>query len=172
MINPGSKTRIMFNGGVSYVDLRSEQLAQQNGGWQFNVMAGVQQTLPWDLRLSANVIAMGGHVSLQGSSTGMSMAMLGLTKTFLNDRLSVGINGVAPISKDFKLHMGSTTRGSGFTTTMNTAINMAQVAIQVSWTFGKQGNQGAKRVRRTIENDSQLNSTTTAESMNSVMQMQ
>ena len=68
--------------------------------------------------------------------------------------------------------MGSTTRGSGFTTTMNTAINMAQVAIQVSWTFGKQGNQGAKRVRRTIENDSQLNSTTTAESMNSVMQMQ
>lgn len=172
MINPGSKTRIMFNGGVSYVDLRSEQLGQKNGGWQFNVMAGVQQTLPWDLRLSANVIAMGGHVSLQGSSTGMSMAMLGLTKTFLNDRLSVGINGVAPLSKDFKMHMGSTTRGSGFTTTMNTAINMAQVAIQVSWTFGKQGGQGTKRARRSIENDTQLNSSTTAESMNSVMQMQ
>jgi len=162
----------MFNGGVSYVDLRSEQLGQKNGGWQFNVMAGVQQTLPWDLRLSANVIAMGGHVSLQGSSTGMSMAMLGLTKTFLNDRLSVGINGVAPLSRDFKMHMGSTTRGSGFTTTMNTAINMAQVAIQVSWTFGKQGSQGTKRARHTIENDTQLNSTTTAESMNSVMQMQ
>ena len=168
MWNPGSKTRIMFNGGVSYVDLRSQQLQQQNKGVEYNVMAGVQQTLPWDLRLSANVIAMGSRVSLQGTSTGMSIATLGVTKTFLDDRLSIGINGVAPLSRDFKMHMNSTTSGAGFTTNMTTAINMAQVALQVSWTFGRQG-QGTKKARRSIENDSQLNSSTTAESMGSVL---
>lgn len=172
MLNPGSKTRIMFNGGVSYVDLSSEQLGQKNSGWQYNVMAGVQQTLPWDLRLSANVVAMGSSVTLQGKTSGMSMAMLGLTKTFLNDRLSVGINGVAPLSKDFKMHINSSSRGAGFTTNMRNTINMAQVALQISWTFGKQGGQGTKRARRSIENDTQLNSSTTAESMNSMMQMQ
>ncbi|MBO6096330.1 MAG: TonB-dependent receptor family protein, partial [Bacteroidales bacterium] len=168
MWNPGSKTRIMFNGGISYVDLRSQQLQQQNKGVEYNVMAGVQQTLPWDLRLSANVIAMGSRVSLQGTSTGMSMATLGVTKTFLDDRLSIGINGIVPLSKDFKMHMNSTSTGAGFATSMTTSINMAQVALQVSWTFGKQG-QGAKKARRSIENDSQLNSSTTAESMGSVI---
>ena len=168
MWNPRSKTRIMFNGGVSYVDLRSQLLQQQNKGVEYNVMAGVQQTLPWDLRLSANVIAMGSRVSLQGTSTGMSIATLGVTKTFLDDRLSIGINGVAPLSRDFKMHMNSTTSGAGFTTNMTTAINMAQVALQVSWTFGRQG-QGTKKARRSIENDSQLNSSTTAESMGSVL---
>ena len=168
MWNPGSKTRIMFNGGISYVDLRSQQLQQQNKGVEYNVMAGVQQTLPWDLRLSANVIAMGSRVSLQGTSTGMSMATLGVTKTFLDDRLSIGINGIAPLSKDFKMHMNSTSTGAGFATSMTTSINMAQVALQVSWTFGKQG-QGAKKARRSIENDPQLNSSTTAESMGSVI---
>ena len=170
MFNPGSKTRIMFNGGLSYVNMKSAQLGQQNSGWEYNVMAGVQQTRPWDLRLSGNVIAMGSSVSLQGTSTGMSMAMLGLTKTFLEDRLSVGINAVAPLSRDLKMHMGSTTTGAGFTTNMNTSINMAQVAVQISWTFGRQG-QGAKKARRSIENDEQLNTTTTAESMGSMMGM-
>ena len=128
------------------------------------------QTLPWDLRLSGNVIAMGSSVSLQGTSSGMSMAMLGLTKTFLDDRLSVGINAVAPLSKDLKMHMTSSTAGAGFTTNMSTAINMAQVAVQISWTFGRQG-QGAKKARKSIENDAQLNTTTTAESMGSMMGM-
>ena len=172
MVNPGSKTRLMLNGGVSYVNLRSDELAQQNSGWQYNVMAGVQQTLPWDLRLSANVVAMGSSVSLQGSSSGMSMAMLGLTKTFFDDRLSIGINGMAPLSKDFKMHMNSISTGAGFTTNMGTTIQMAQVALQVSWTFGKQGQSTTKRARRSIENDEQLNSSTTAESMGSMMQIQ
>lgn len=168
MFNPTNRTRVMFNGGVSYVDLRSEQLGQSNSGWEYNVMAGVQQTLPADFRLSANVVAMGRNISLQGTSTGMSMAMLGVTKSFLDDRLSFTLNGVAPLSRDLKMHMNSTSTGAGFTTNMSTTIQMAQVALQASWSFGKQG-QGARKVRRSIENDSQLNTTTTAESMGSIM---
>ena len=170
MINPTNKTRIMLNGGLSYSDIRSEELKQQNNGWAYNVMVGLQQTMFWDLRLSANVISMGSSVNLQGSSSGMSMATLGLTKSFLSDRLSFSVNGVLPLAKGFEMNMSSTTTGNGFTTNMNTTIPMRQITFQVSWTFGKQGNYTTKRARRTIENEDQLNSSSTAESMGSMMQ--
>ena len=169
MINPTNKTRIMINGGLTYSDITSAQLNQHNNGFSYNLMLGGQQTLPWDLRLSANVMVMGSQVTLQGSSTGMSMATLGLTKTFFDDRLSLSVNGMLPLAKGFEMGMSSTTTGNGFTTSMSTTIPMRQITFQVSWTFGKQGNYSAKKARRSIENESQLNSTSTAESMGSMM---
>lgn len=169
MLNPTNKTRIMINGGVSYSDIASTQLGQSNNGWAYNLMVGGQQTLPWDVRLSANAIMMGSQVTLQGRTTGISMAMLGLTKSFLNDRLSFSVNGVLPLAKGFELSMSSHTEGKGFVSDMSTTIPIRQITFQVSWTFGKQGNYSAKRASRTIQNEDQLNSTTTAESMGSIM---
>ena len=169
MLNPTNKTRIMLNGGVTYSDIASAQLGQHNSGWAYNLMVGGQQTLPWDIRLSANAIVMGSQVTLQGRTTGMSMAMVGLTKSFLNDRLSFSVNGMLPLAKGFEMSMSSHTEGKGFVSDMSTTIPMRQVAFQVSWTFGKQGNYSAKRASRTIQNEDQLNSTTTAESMGSIM---
>ncbi len=169
MLTPTSKTRIMLNGGFGYSDLRSAQLGQQNAGWNYNALLGVQQTLPWDLRLSANFITSGKQITLQGWSTGMSIGMLGLTKTFLDDRLSLSVNGLVPLARDFKMTMKTHTVGSGFTSDMITRIPMSAVTFQISWSFGKQGNYSAKRARRSIENESQLNTSTTAESMSSVI---
>ena len=169
MLNPTNKTRIMINGGVTYSDIASAQLQQSNSGWAYNLMVGGQQTLPWDIRLSANAIMMGSQVTLQGRTTGMSMAMVGLTKSFLNDRLSFSVNGMLPLAKGFEMSMSSHTVGNGFVSDMSTTIPMRQITFQVSWTFGKQGNYGAKRASRTIQNEDQLNSTTTAESMGSIM---
>lgn len=171
MLNPGRKTRIMLNGGVSYVSLSSEQLNQKNSGWNYNLMAGVQQTLPWDIRLSANFIMMGRNVSLQGWSSGMRAGMLGFTKSFLDDRLSFSINGILPLMKGLNMSMESYTVGKGFTSSTITQIPMRAITFQVSWTFGKQGNYSAKKTRRSIENESQLNSSTTAESMSGIMGM-
>ncbi|MBO4633817.1 MAG: TonB-dependent receptor [Bacteroidales bacterium] len=169
MFTPGRSTRIMFNGGVGYNDLRSPQLGQQNSGWNYNLMLGVQQTLPWDIRMSANVLAMGNSVSLQGSSTGIRMGMLGFTKSFLEDRLSVSLNGMVPLMKNLNMSMESWSSGSGFTTHSLTQLPLGQVMLQISWSFGKQGNYGAKKTRRTIENETQLNSSSTAETMGSVL---
>ena len=169
MLTPTSKTRIMLNGGFGYSDLRSAQLGQQNAGWNYNALLGVQQTLPWDLRLSANFVTSGKQITLQGWSTGMSIGMLGLTKTFLDDRLSLSVNGLVPLAKDFKMTMRSHTAGNGFVSDMTTRIPMSAVTFQISWSFGKQGNYSAKRARRSIENESQLNTSTTAESMSSVI---
>ena len=172
MITPWPKTRIMVNGGVSYSDIRSEILDQRNWGWNYNAMIGLQQTMFWDLRLSANFIKAGRSVSLQGWNSGMSMGMLGLTKTFFDDRLSISVNGVTHLTKGKDLTIQSFSAGKGFTMNSLTTVPMRQVLFQVSWTFGKQGNYSAKRTRRTIQNEEQLNSTTTAESMGSMMQMQ
>ena len=169
MLTPTSKTRIMLNGGFGYSDLRSAQLGQQNAGWNYNALLGVQQTLPWDLRLSANFITSGKEITLQGWSTGLSIGMLGLTKTFLDDRLSLSVNGIVPLAKDFKMTMRSHTAGNGFVSDMTTRIPMSAVTFQISWSFGKQGNYSTKRARRSIENESQLNTSTTAESMGSVI---
>ena len=169
MLNPTNKTRIMVNGGLTYSDLRSETLKQQNAGWAYNLMLGGQQTLPWDLRLSLNAIMMGSQVTLQGRTTGLSMAIAGLTKTFLDDRLSLSINGMLPLAKGFEMSMSSHTVGDGFVSDMSTVIPMRQITFQVSWSFGKQGNYSAKKARHSIENEDQLNSTTTAESMGSIM---
>jgi outer membrane receptor protein involved in Fe transport len=171
MLNPGRKTRIMLNGGVSYVNLSSEQLNQKNSGWNYNLMAGVQQTLPWDIRLSANYIMMGRNVSLQGWSSGMRAGMLGVTKSFLDDRLSFSLNGILPLMKGLNMSMESYTAGKGFTSSTITQIPMRAITFQVSWTFGKQGNYSTKKARRSIENESQLNSSTTAESMSGIMGM-
>jgi hypothetical protein len=171
MLNPGQKTRIMLNGGVSYVSLSSEQLNQKNSGWTYNLMAGVQQTLPWDLRLSANFIMAGNRVSLQGWSSGMRAGMLGVTKTFLNDRLSLSLNGILPLMKGLNMSMESYTAGKGFTSSTITQIPIRAITFQISWTFGKQGNYSTKRTRRSIDNDSQLNSSTAAVSMPGIMQM-
>ncbi|MBO7547520.1 MAG: TonB-dependent receptor [Bacteroidales bacterium] len=170
MLTPGQKTRIILNGGAGYTDLRSATLRQSNAGWNYNAMLGVQQTLPADFRLSANLIAAGRSVNLQGWSSGISLATLGLTRTFLDDRLSVSLNGISPLAKSGRLAMESHTRGNGFTTDMSTRIPLAQATLNVSWTFGRQGT-GAKRARRTIENESQLNATSTAETMGSVLTM-
>ena len=159
----------MINGGLTYSDIASAQLGQHNSGWAYNLMLGGQQTLPWDIRLSANAIMMGSQVTLQGRTTGMSMAMVGLTKSFLNDRLSFSVNGMLPLAKGFEMSMSSHTVGNGFVSDMSTTIPMRQITFQVSWTFGKQGNYSAKRASRTIQNEDQLNSTTTAESMGSIM---
>ncbi len=168
---PGSKTRIMLNGGVSYEDLRSSQLGQQNNGWTYNAIVSVQQTLPWDLRASANFISMGRSVTLQGWSSGMNACVLGLTKTFLDDRLSLSVNGILPLSKGLNMNMESYSRGNDFTTHSVTTIPMKAITFQISWTFGKQGGYGAKKARRSIENEAQLNSTSTAQSMGSILTM-
>ncbi len=169
MVSLGSKTRLILNGGGGYRDLRSAQLGQSNSGWTYNAMAGVQQTLPGDFRLSANLVAAGNSVTLQGWSSGMSMGILGLTKTFLEDRLSLSLNGISPLGHGGRLALDSYAAGKGFTSQTQVRVPIRQAALHVSWTFGRQGS--TKRARRTIENDAQLNASSMAESVGSVVAM-
>lgn len=164
MWNAGSKTRFILNGGVDYADLRSDVLGQSNNGWSYNALLGLQQTLPWDLRFSANGILMSKSYSLQGWNTGISIGTVGLTKTFLGDRLSVSVNAVSQLGgKDLAIKAYTATKD--FTMDMKTIVPMKQLSLSISWTFGKQGNFGVKKARRSITNDEVINTQSTAEAL-------
>ena len=165
MVNAGAKTRIILNGGVDYSDLRSDVLGQQNSGWSGNGLLGFQQTLPWDLRFSANAILMSRTKDLQGWSTGISLGTLGLTKTFLDDRLSVSLSIISPLSSG-SLAIKSHSETREFTSDMSIAVPIRQASLSISWTFGKQGNFGVKKTRKTITNDDVINTQSTAETLN------
>ncbi|MCQ2144748.1 MAG: TonB-dependent receptor [Bacteroidales bacterium] len=169
MITPGSKTRIIINGGVSYSDMSSELLSQANSGWSYNVMLGLQQTLPWDLRLSANLITTGSSVSLQGRSNGISLATAGLTKSFLDDKLSVSINGTCGLTNFNNLVIKNSVVGDGFKSESLAKIPMSQISVSLSYSFGKQTMSMKRKPSRRASEDSELNTQSFSESMGSIM---
>ena len=167
--NASGTTRIYLNGGLNYTDLRSELLGQSNSGLSYNAMLGFQQALPLDFSLSANVIAMGRNYSLQGWSSGMSMAMVGLTKSFLDDRLGISINYTLPLTGGKGMEMRSVSEGKDFRSVSVNTIPMQQLNFSISWSFGKQGNARVKSARKTIKNDDVMNTESTSESLGTSM---
>lgn len=168
---PGKKTRIIFNGGGSWTDIRSEALSQSNSGWTYNLLLGVQQTLPWDLRLSANAIASGRTVTLQGYSSGMLLGTLGLTKSFLDDRLSLSINGVSHLTGGRTMKVESVSQTKDFISRTDTGVPLRQISLSLSFSFGKQDNLKVKKSRKSIQEESQLNSKSMTESIGTVIRM-
>lgn len=162
-IMPGSKSRIIINGGAGYDDFSSAELGQSNCGWSWNLLAGLQQTLPWDLRLSANFIFTGNSYSLQGWTTGIRMGSLGVTKSFLDERLALSINGATNLGKG-GLEVRSYTTGRDFSSTSVSSLPIRQLSIGLSWTIGG-GKISVKKAARTITNDHQINTSSQAESL-------
>jgi len=87
------KTRIMLNGGLNYTDMRSSALDLKNSGWTANAMFGLQQTLPWDLKLGAFLITSTKSYTLQGWSSGFNLLTANISKSFFND-IKVPMSGV------------------------------------------------------------------------------
>ena len=167
--NASPTSRIFLNGGLNYTDLRSEVLGQSNSGLSYNAMLGIQQALPLNFSLSANIVAMGKNYSLQGWSSGMSMAMVGVTKSFLDDRLGISINYTLPLTGGKGMEMRSVSEGKDFRSVSVNTIPMQQLNFSISWSFGKQGNARVKSARKTIKNDDIINAESTTESLGSSM---
>ena len=100
-------TRIFFNGGLNYIDLNSDVLGQSNSGWTFNAMVGLQQTLPWDLKLSAFAITSTKSYTLQGWSGGFNLLTASLTKSLLKDKLSLSISGLIGLNNGGNINIES-----------------------------------------------------------------
>lgn len=171
MWTPWTKTRIIFNGGAAYSNISSSMLQQSNAGWSYNAMLGLQQTLPWDLRLSANLISAGSSVTLQGTSSGLSLAMVGLTKSFLDDKLSVSVNAVGSLKGITNLEIANHTEGPGFISDTIAKVPMGQINVSLSYSFGKQsmgGGMKRKASRRTDDTEI-LDTQSISQSMGSMM---
>lgn len=129
-------TRLFFNGGLNYTDMRSDVLAQSNSGWTANAMIGLQQTLPWDLKLSAFAITSTKSYSLQGWNGGFNLLTGSLSKSLLKDKLTLSVSGVVGLNKGGKLNIESCSSGKDFTSHTNVKVPIYGVTFTVSYTFG------------------------------------
>ncbi len=166
--NATKNTRIMLNGDLSYVDLKSNALEMSNSGWQSNVMLGLQQTLPLNIRLSANVMTATKSYTLQGNTSGHNFVMGSLTRTFLHDRLSLSVMAFMPLDGK-NLEMKTMTRGKNFVTQSCTSIPLRFVSLSVSYTLGGNGTT-VKKVKRTIQNDELKETKSQNESIGNMIQ--
>jgi len=146
-------TRLFFNGGLNYTDLRSNTLAQSNNGWTANIMGGVQQTLPWKLQLSAFAIASTKNYTLQGWSGGFNLVTASISKTLLNDKLSLSISGMVGLNKGGKLNIESYNKGTNFTAHNNISVPIYGVTFTASYTFGNTQIMTRQKRQSRIQND-------------------
>ena len=148
----GEKTRLILNGSVSYVHLKSKLLGVSNSGWQWNAMVGLQQTLPLDIKAAAYLIASSKSYTLEGWNSGFNMFSLNLSKTFLNDKLSVSAGFNTGLSKGGCLKMENVSHSSEFDTRTKTKLPMMAVTVGVSYTFGNLAPR-MQQQRKSVEND-------------------
>jgi len=127
-------TRLTLNSTTSYVDLSAGSMNLSNSGWQQTLMANVQQTLPWNLKLSLMYMVNTPSLSLQGKTSGMNIHMIGVTKTCLKDRLTLGLNTINIFHSNMKMEV--TSQGADFTSQTNTDVKMMSLVASASYRFG------------------------------------
>ena len=159
-------TRLFLNGAVDYSDMRSKALDIQNHGWHANVMAGLQQTLPWNIKLSAYVITSTKSYNLQGWSSGFNMLTGTLSKSFFDDKLTFSVMGMTGLGNGGALAINSYSEGKDFTNKMDIKVPMQSVSLTVSYTFGNTKKQFMQR-RSRVESD-YIEHQSSGEAINSV----
>ena len=145
-------TRIFLNGGISYTDMNSDELATSNSGWQANAMVGIQQTLPWDLKLGAYLITSTKSYSLQGWNGGYNLVTANISKSFLNDKLSVSLMGMMGLSDGGNLKIESQSGSNNFAYHQTVKVPLKGFTFTVSYNFGNSKRQ-AKQHTSKIQSD-------------------
>ena len=145
-------TRIFFNGSLNYIDLRSDVLNESNNGWTANIMAGIQQTLPLDLKLSAFAITSTKSYTLQGWNGGFNLVTASISKSLLNNKLNLSLSGQLGLNKGGNISIETCTRGKDFTSYNNVKVPIYGVTFTVSYTFGNT-KMAAKQHKSRVQND-------------------
>ena len=149
--NPVKDTRIYANAELDYDHFNSKVLGQENHGWCPDFVIGAQQTLPYDIRLSANVFVNGRSYNLQGWRSGFNGAALSVSRNFFKEKLGVTIQGFSNFSmKDLKIELY--TNGDGVEVNQKVYIPLKSLSLQLTYNFGK-GNVQVKKTQRSITND-------------------
>ncbi len=154
-VNVSQKMSFSVNGRVAYVKMNSSSPLFRNHGWTGNYGANWNYTLPADIKLSAY----GGQtfhvVQLQGSYSGWYYYGLGVSRSFLNDKLTVALNASnffqASTPFHSKIHSGEKL------TYTDVYSKSWRVGVSVSWNFGHL-NSATKKADLTIDNDDISNS--------------
>ena len=149
--NPGRTTRLSVNMTGTYSDFKSEQLNTHNSGFSGSIFGNVQQTIPWNVKLSAYGGGSTPSVSLQGKGNSYYYYGLSLSRSFLKDnRLNVSVKASNFLGKYMKY------RSETYTDTFHSWSERKRYAmkfgVNVSWRFGDLKAK-VKETVRSINND-------------------
>lgn len=133
-LTPTKTTVVSLSAGANYVDMHSSRLEQSNHGWQYNAYINVEQKLPWHLQWTNMAMIQGRRYSLQGYSSGMSIYTTSLTRSFLNDRLNVGLRYMVPFTG--KLNIKQHTKSSTYSQAMNIKVPIQTISLTLTYNFG------------------------------------
>ena len=145
-------TRLFVNGAVNYLNLSSDALNQSNSGWTANAMIGLQQTLPWNLKLSAFAITSTKNYTLQGWSGGFNLVTASLSKSLLKDKLNLSVSAQLGLNKNGNIHIESYSQGKDFASHTNVNVPISGVTFTISYTFGN-SKMMSKQYTSRVKND-------------------
>jgi outer membrane receptor protein involved in Fe transport len=144
-------TTLHFNATGAYNDLKSDKMSLHNYGYNGTLFGGIQQSLPWELKLGVNGGGMTRTINLQGKGGGYSYYTFYLSRSFLKEqRLTLSAFSVNLFNKNLNYKQSSSTDLFARNTTYHT--NNSMFGISVSLRLGKLQAQ-VKKVARTISND-------------------
>ena len=104
-------------------------------------MMGVQQTLPWNLKAAAYLITSTKTYTLQGWSSGFNLVTASLSKSLLNDKLTIGVQALTGLSEGGSIKMETYSKGSNFSQKQSIKVPISGVSLTLSYTFGKNRQQ-------------------------------
>jgi hypothetical protein len=148
--NASPNTRVYINLYGRYNDWRSPARNLRNSGWEGFVYGGVQHTLPWELRLSLNLIGNTPSTSLQGQYGGFFDYNLALNRSFINKRLTISAFAGSFLKKYQK--QTNETFDTAFNMTSNSYYSRRRFGVSISYRIGEL-KANVKKAVRTINND-------------------
>lgn len=148
--NASPKTRVYMNLYGSYSDLRSPSRNLRSSGFELFSYSGVQHTLPWELRLSLNLMGYTPYTSLQGKSRGGYDYSLGLNRSFIDKRLTISAFA-GNFFKKYQRH-SSQTFDTAFNMRSNNYYSRQRFGVSISYRIGEL-KASVKKAARTINND-------------------
>ncbi|BCS84718.1 TonB-dependent receptor [Prevotella herbatica] len=131
-----TSTRMMLNAEAGYTDLRSAALNAKNNGWNLNVNYGIQQNMPWDIKLTTNLELMTRKHTLQGYESGMSLLSASISKSFCNDKWNVTVSGTTGLGHGGNIVWTSYNKGNDFNSTNSFTEPVKNISLGISYTFG------------------------------------
>lgn len=148
-----SSLKITMNLSGSYVKIKGYGTPNEwltNDGFNANLFSNIQYTLPYDFKLSAGFGGMTKTQTLLGTRGGYNYNMIGLSKSFLNDKLSFNVRAINPFQKELKFKSEELTSDY-----LSRSINVNKnrfFGFSVSYRFGEMKTQ-IKKAQRSIVND-------------------
>lgn len=154
--SPTHKTTLSLNGQIGYNVYESPKLGLKAEGWTYDMMFMAEHILPKGTVLSGNIAYMPNSMSLQSRTCGIWDAGISVSRSFLDDKLHISLDGKTHLTKGRGVLMVTQYHGTDFSSRNEILMPWSDVFISVRYSFGNNDNIQVKRSRKTRSSNDQI----------------